>query len=64
MQDLLCVVGYALAKGSATLISAFVITWFVRKLGIEDWFYEIKYERKIVSRGETDVQGVQLKSGP
>jgi hypothetical protein len=47
-----CVVVYALAKGSATLISAFVITWFVRRLGIEDWFYVIKYESKnCVQRG-------------
>jgi len=47
-----CVVGYALAKGSATLISAFVITWSARKLAIEDWFYEIKYESKnCVQRG-------------
>jgi len=47
-----CVVGYALAKGSATLIGAFVITCSARRFGIEDWFYEIKYESKnCVRRG-------------
>jgi hypothetical protein len=47
-----CVVCYALAKGPVILIGAFVITWSARRLGIEDWLYEIKHESKnCVQRG-------------
>jgi hypothetical protein len=48
-------VGCALAKGSASLISAFVITWSARRLGLEDGFIKLNMKAKIVSTGEIDV---------